>query len=379
MADFDKGGRTIGKRIVTMIKAVPEKDGMVYDTFLKFALGRRLRIVQIPIESDQDPIEIEYQDGKDQFQLISSKVVSDDQEGSFQFGRKEMLQLFYMQTSGVVLQEISPQEYLSSLANFSKLSARKVVARLELLQSPAFRLPSKKYFLKHFNQHSFGDIEENGHVGCGFICKHLLEDMLGGNADAKRTVCIQVRAFVPMKGIYKGMLMKKVITEGPKILFPSSMKKVESSTVKDPSTKGCLLICQAGLDPSKNNLYVGRLPTVNPNLNPPPPSFKPKELGKMMERLLKSLDVPDEIVHVYAKNCLNCDKSGTQSRHSIPQISHAFLRDVADPTNQIPPNHVFLTGFKCKDALQDPILITRSPCIKTSDGRIIKVLTTKPP
>ena len=49
-----------------------------------------------------------------------------------------------------------------------------------------------------------------------------------------------------------------------------------------------------------------------------------------------------------------------------------------DPTGKIPANHIFLTGFQEEHVLGDCVFITRSPCIKASDGRRIRVVTNKP-
>jgi len=133
-------------------------------------------------------------------------------------------------------------------------------------------------------------------------------------------ICIQVRAFVPMKGVYKGMLMKKVIVNGPKIQFPESMRKVEASICSNRSDKGCLLICQAGLDPSKNSQFMGRLPSIDPSLKPPPASFQPKELGSMITRLIRSLQVPEDAVRTYTKA-----STRTKKTLELPKISHAYV------------------------------------------------------
>ena len=123
------------------------------------------------------------------------------------------VQFIYMQTEGPNLTTVSPCDLFARIGDFSSLTTRKVVSRLELFQSPAYRCKiTGKYVMKVFDHSTFGDIKEEGHVGCGFICEELLADILGNNNVAKMAICVQVRAFVPMKGIYKGMLMRKKIT-----------------------------------------------------------------------------------------------------------------------------------------------------------------------
>ena len=156
---------------------------------------------------------------------LMSKLVESD-GGGLVHKPKEM-QYMYMQTQGAGLETISPKDVLESIADFSAISTRKAKARLELFASPAYKYPStKKPLLKFLNQSIFEDIEEKGHVGCGFICEDFLVEILGMNAIAEKAICIQCRIFIPMKGVYKGMLMKKRIKNGPKILLPSSMQKI---------------------------------------------------------------------------------------------------------------------------------------------------------
>ena len=62
---------------------------------------------------------------------------------------------------------------------------------------------------------AFDDIREDGHDGCGFIDEELMFDLIGRTKDGAPTAVaarcnrIQVRCFIPMMGIYKGMLMRK--------------------------------------------------------------------------------------------------------------------------------------------------------------------------
>lgn len=104
----------------------------------------------------------------------------------------------------------------------------------------------------------FSDIEEGGHTGCGFIDPELLFSILGTYAG--RTNSIQVRLFIPRKGVYKGMLMKKRMNPNSpvKVLLPESMKKVPPST-RPSSEFGSICICKAGTDPSKKSILLGKM------------------------------------------------------------------------------------------------------------------------
>ena len=187
---------------------------------------------------------------------------------------------------------------------------------------------------------------------------------------ASETVCIQVRCFIPTMGLYKGMLMKKKMRDNisSPIQLPESMKKVEPS-VGSEDNKAMMIICQAGIDPSKHNSYIGRLPSINGDARPPPEkSFQPKEMSTMIYRLLTALNVPKEVLNEYKKNC----------KARVDEIGHTFVRGVADPTDSLLPGYCFLTGVKNKNTLGDELFVTRSPCIKKTDGKMLKVVTKKP-
>ena len=114
---------------------------------------------------------------------------------------------------------------------------------------------------------------------------------------------------------------------------------------------------------------MGRLPSIDPAAKPPPKkSFQPKSLGKMITRLLHGLKVPKEVVKTYEE---------TVKRNKL-FLKHAYVRGVADPTSKLPPGQVFLTGVKNYNTLGEKIFVTRSPCIKSTDGKMIPVITQKP-
>ena len=368
--DHEKGGMFFGSRRVKRIYAEIESSSDE-DSFITHILGRRIMSTHVPVnkKESEKPIEQTIVTNDGTFQLILSKLVESDRGGLFH--KPKDMQYLYMQTDGPGLETISPKDVLESIADFSAISTRKAKARLELFASPAYKCSStKKHLLKFLNQSIFGDIEEKGHVGCGFICEDLLVEILGMNATAERAICIQVRIFIPMKGVYKGMLMKKRITSGPKILLPDSMKKIPASKKDGRSENACLLVTAAGVDPSTTNLHMGHLPSIDPPTGKlPPKSFCHKELSTMLLRLLRSLSVPNDLAQTYSKKTRG-------KKHEF--ISHTFLRGVADPTGKIPPNFLFITGMRNNDLLGDSIFITRSPVIKASDGHMVQVLRRRP-
>ena len=54
------------------------------------------------------------------------------------------------------------------------------------------------------------------------------------------------------------------------------------------------------------------------------------------------------------------------------KVKHASLVGVADPTESIPPGHVFLSGFK-NISTPSEVFLTRSPCAEADDGKIVPV------
>ena len=370
--EYKEGGLRIGNQLVNKI-SFEENEGLMEDiSFFHHMLGRRILTEQHSAKSGLK-IKVNIQDMLGKFELISTKLVKTQTDGFYQ--KANDIQCTYIQTEGPGITSVSASSLLSRVASFSSLPSRKAKSRLELFQSPAYNCKATGRRLLEFYDYSiFEDIAEMGHVGCGFICEDLLKELLGNDSLARKAICIQCRLFIPRKGVYKGMLMKKKIESGAKILLPESMKKIPASTESDVSDKGCLLVTLAGVDPSSNNEYIGRLPCIDPNAKKEPPkSFQPKKLGKMLLRLFKSLQVPDDVIKTYAK--MSC---GNVSEKGVPNIRHAYLRGVADPTGNIPANSVFITGISNADHFPSTIFITRSPCIKSSDGLTIKVVTEKP-
>jgi hypothetical protein len=166
-------------------------------------------------------------------------------------------------------------------------------------------------------------------------------------------------------GIFKGMLLRKRITSGPPIQLDPSQLKVPPSRTGNSDDRAFLLITSSGVQPSSTNEYVGRL--LDPQAKPPPKSFKIKPMKDMIPRLWSGLGVPENVCRDYVK------KSVRQSH-----LNHAWVVGVADPTGSIPTGHVFVTGMKGQAALIKNLFVTRSPCTKPDDGRILPQLVQRP-
>ena len=264
----------------------------------------------------------------------------------------------------------SLKEELCRLGDFASLSTRKVVARLELLQSPAYQFRfsdgEKEPGMFSLQRSDFVQLAHERNDGCGFISDDLLLKLCsrGGDAFAKRALAVQIRAVIPQLGIYKGVLMRKRIPSNePQIQLMPSMQKVGPSRVANTDERAFLWITQQGMHPSKNNLMIGRL--VDPAAKPPPKSFKPKRISDDIVRLWRTLEVPQEICETYVKK----SRGGSN-------VQHASIIGVADPTSCLSEGHVFVTGMK--HLSQESLFVTRFPCNLPSDGRILPNVTSKP-
>ena len=371
--DSNMGGEKIGDLRITKVRLSSQE--VQPNTFLCYLLGNRMKIIDVPLNKfEQKPYEVKFDQNGNVYELISVKVQSDNEINAGFHSQAKCARLVYAQISGSGMESVDVQDWLSRLADFQSLTPRKLVARLELLQSPLYKFPSGEFAMFPISKTEFKDIEEEGHVGCGFICNEMLEELMRSRDAARKIICLQVRIYIPTMGIYKGMLMRKKIDSGPRILMPSSMKKVEASQHPKRDESAFMVVTQAGVDQSKNNVYMGRLSSVNIDADPPPASFQPKKLSPMITRLFEALGAPKDMVKDYAQ------KSGRYSVDSedVDCINHAYVRGVIDPTGQLPSGYVFLTGVRNEDALGDELFVTRSPCIQVDDARMLDVITEQP-
>jgi len=182
---------------------------------------------------------------------------------------------------------------------------------------------------------------------------------------------IQVRIFIPTMGVFKGMLMRKANIVGIQVNL--SLRKIGPSKHNEASNDGCIVIKR--MFPSSDNFIIGRkfvpikrlkpyieLGGFKDNLN----NKKSCKISPMYERLLKGLGVSDLSMKQYSKDYKN----------DPDKLCHTHLIGMADPTNKLPSNTVFVTGMS--GVKVDEIFVTRSPSMEADDGRVIKVLRTKP-
>ena len=202
-----------------------------------------------------------------------------------------------------------------------------------------------------------------------------------------KLVAVQVRVFGPRIGVAKGVLMRKPgIT---KIELPPSMRKLNPSLVAGPDDDWASIIV-TNEHPFKSNIALGKLLAAPPGEAHAPKSYQPKELSAMFVRLWAGLGVPRHVVGPYLARY-----QADPAQH----IAHAWLVGVADPTAALPEGHVFVTGLlgtraivaleaaaAARGASDDGgsssgslrLFVTRSPCIKASDGRMLPLLTSRP-
>ena len=182
---------------------------------------------------------------------------------------------------------------LSSIGDFESLTyehgPQKTVSRLKLLVSPTCHPPGngKGFCFHKISQDNFEVIDDNGHLGCGFIHPEYLFELLGKSAAASRVFAIQVRIFGPATvGIAKGMLFVKKDIGKSKIQIPTSMVKVDKSSSTPVHTYVALSINQCF--PSTNQLSIGRLFSDDPKINPTLSMVKAlKPISPDVERVLR--------------------------------------------------------------------------------------------
>ena len=386
------GGTRQQQRIVTKIR-LETKTSNNPSNFLEYWFSHRIRPVEIPIKNEEalNPVEKRidangspYQGSGQCFELISAKVQSDGDSAS-QYNKAKCLKLYYVNVGddGHTL-----QDELNGLANFSALPTSKAVARLELLQSLCCQKTRKKEKISGIHElarDKFELLPKEGNDGCGFICEEYLKTLMtesgvGASAESepcRRVLAIQVRAVIPTLGIFKGMLIRKRIPRGEApIQFTPSMQKVGPSLSPVSVNTGILWVTQAGVDPSQFSQFMGRY--LDPNLKDPPVKTFDAELQKhklkkkkdpednMILSLWKALGVPWESCVEYSEQSLKRDG-----------IKHSYVRGLSDPTNEMPPGTVLVTGLHDASTHRS-VFVTRSPCLVPKDGRVLPHLSEKP-
>lgn len=338
--------------------------------FLDYTIGDRLLSLDVAMKgSKQKKFSTSLTQNGKTYELISAKI-EEDKDSGFKFGKPKVARLLYVDTSHCVDgSSFCVKDFLSQIGNFSVLNPRKIAARLELFQSPA------RFGIQEVDSKHFCDIEEEGHVGCGFIEEDFLRSVCekGGLGKSKAALvsAIQVRLFVPSMGVYKGMLQRKRITSGPAIQLPPSMKKVPASLSAGDNKRAFIVVCQAGIHPSPGsaNEFIGRKLDSDRGDHPPPvKSFTAKiskPLSDMVLDLWKSLGVPERDIQNYKKESLKPDRR-----------NHAWVVGVADSTGSLPPDRIFVPGMGGTQPQE--LFVTRSPCLKHDHGRLLRTVNSKP-
>ena len=355
------GGVEIGKIVL-----LPEPERKrKYQTFAHHLFGSRLLAAELAltqtiknVQETNVPANLEH-NGR-QYQLLSSKLHKDC-TGYFNAPRMRVT-MQYVAVSGPDLITIDLQEELNKIGNFGALLPHKAAARLELFESPSTKCNIKareNLILDDISSADFEEIAEEGcYEGCGFIPKSYITRLVGNYAVGKRTMALQVRIFAPKIGIFKGMLVEKPGID--KIQLPPSMKKVLPSLVNGDDW-ACLLVTSAGRHPGERNLQIAKLLRGDPI----PKTFTSRRLKDMIMRLWEGLGVPRSVCLHYAKTSEN-----------PPNLNHASLVGVADPTGCIPDGHIFVPGMAQHS--KDVLFVTRYPCMELDDGHMLPVVTSKP-
>ena len=202
--------------------------------------------------------------------------------------------------------ELGLNSFLSKIADFETLTyehgPHKGLSRFELLSSTACCLPGTTNRYCHYflpKQH-FKVIDDNGHLGCGFIDPEYLFELLGKSAKARDVFAVQVRMIGPsFFGLAKGMLQVKQGMEGHKVEIPTSMIKAERSKDKEPFHKKKVALVIIHCFPSVKSRTMDRL-LDDRKEDPTPLMIKDiEEPGEIFLNVLRCKGVNDSII----ENC----------------------------------------------------------------------------
>jgi len=333
-----------------------------------WGVGSYLPPIEISLESN-DPADLPLKLPLDKVYELYYAEVGDDKSGYSSYTKSKKVTAHYVCSENL-------REHEEKLADFGTLSPSKVWARRKHYLSPAMKL-NKEFAVKHISANDLNMIEDVGTVGCGFIQEKYLEEILGNNAGAKRALGIQIRIFVPTKGVFKGMLMRKR-NIGEPIQLNISLRKIAPSRSDGASNDGYIVIKR--VFPSSDNFIIGRKFLSPQDLHKKRlksitdlKGFKNKlasrescKISKMHVRLLKGLGVSAPSLKRYSM----------EYKEDPEKLCHTHLVGMADPTNKLPPNSIFVTGMNGFEL--EELFVTRSPCMEAKDGRVIKVVRTKP-
>jgi hypothetical protein len=301
------------------------------------------------------------------YSLVARKV-HQEKTSIHGFANKKNVDLIYVATKGPGLSEWNLQKELEKIADFRSLAPEKAVARFDLLLTPG----RHEHVWDRLTADNFEMIGEDSQQGCGFIPEGFFHDLFRNKVASTRADSLQVRIFGPSIGVSKGMLMKK--SGISKIQLPPSMIKVGPSRSNHRNT--WVVIVAKGVYPCESNVSLGRY--MDPESDNPCKSFMQRParpLSEMYIRLIIGLGVPRRAVMSYVRNA-----------KTIKGLKHAHLRGVYDPSGELPADTVFVTGYSSDDASErqhfaknsKKLFVTRSPCVEPSDGKMLRVVSSKP-
>mmetsp|Transcript_75529 Transcript_75529/g.179418 ORF Transcript_75529/g.179418 Transcript_75529/m.179418 type:complete len:766 (-) Transcript_75529:25-2322(-) len=370
------GGMAVEK--ISLKKKGKKTRGRESGCLLQALFGRNKVIVnEVPIEKGKDqhlevPKPTYALQGKT-LEFVVAKVCDDGSQMWDQLRiKREMVRMWYVQTSSDAAGVATLQSRLEAYADFSALQLpNKVAARLELLVSEGhlvntfFSNEMEVLPLEAEPQPS----KESG--GCGFIPEHMVSRLRAGSRGRvpRGSTSFQVRILAPKLGLFKGMLTVKPGID--RIQLPQSMLKVPPSRSAKPEDCRAWIVVRLA-HPTDSNRILGKwLKGVSPSQ-----SFirqkTSKKFSPMLQRLLEAVRVPEKVLKEYQE----------------PQAEQNFLRKeawvvgVADPTSKLPDGHLFISGLPESEVLdvdgKKQIFITRSPCLHSSDGQRLPLLTSRP-
>lgn len=136
------------------------------DMMLSHIFGKRLCKLERESKFKKDPVQKLYVRDDFVYSLVSLKIEREDSPyGSNSFiGKPTNFKAFYVIVSGPGLPKIDIQGLLLEIVDFSVLPTRKVIARLELFQSPAWKTKDG-YAIFQLQDKDICEIEDKGHTG----------------------------------------------------------------------------------------------------------------------------------------------------------------------------------------------------------------------
>jgi len=152
-----------------------------------------------------------------------------------------------------------------------------------------------------------------------------------------------------------------------KIQLPPSMIKVARSSVSSSDDWVALIVKLE--HPFSTNQSIGKLLAGERLGTSASKELAEKlKLSPMIVRLWQTLGVPRAVIQAY-------------ERKPPEEATHAWLVGVADATDMLPAGHIFVTGLHSTvvSARLRTLFITRSPCVSPTDGRMLPVVTERPP